>query len=361
MDPAPPPKTNEGRFFEDFSPDTVIDHPLARTVTDGEHALNLALTGARHALFADRPLAESCGLPRGMIDPLLVFHLVFGKTVADISLNAVANLGYAEGRFLASVAVGDTLHARSTILGVKENSSGESGIVYVRTEGFNQNGVCVLSYARWVMVRKRDPAHARAVPVIPALAPAVAASDLVLPFGLGFEGLDPRRFGAPHAFEDYAIGERIDHAEAMAVEEAEHQIATRLYQNNARLHFDLHGQKATKLGARLIYGGVAISLARALSCNGLGGAGLMLAINGGRHVNPLLAGDTLYAWSEVLDRAELSDSVGALRLRLVALKNRPAADFTLRSGAAPDAPYTPEVVLDFDYWAAIPRRPAFMR
>ncbi len=353
------PKTNNGRFFEDFCPGEIIDHPIARTLTDGDHALNLALTGSRHALFSDRTLAFSCGLDPGMVDPMLVFHLVFGKTVGDISLNAIANLGYAEGRFLAPVVIGDTLRARSTILGIKENSSGENGVVYVRSEGFNQYDHCVLTYARWVMVRKRDRNRAAPVPQIPVLSPIVAACDLVLPPGLRFENLDRIRFGGPHAYEDYAIGERIDHAEAMAVEEAEHQIATRLYQNNARLHFDLHGQKATKLGARLIYGGVAISLARALSCSGLGGASLMLAINGGRHVNPLLAGDTLYAWSEVLDRAELSETIGALRLRLVALKNRPAADFTLRTGTAPDAPYAPEVVLDFDYWAAIPRRSAF--
>lgn len=359
MNPFPSPKTGHGRFLEDFVPGAVIDHPIARTITDGEHALNLALTGGRHALFSDRTLAAGCGLDPRIVDPLLVFHLVFGKTVADISLNAVANLGYAEGRFLAPVAIGDTLRARSTILGVKENSNGESGVVYVRTEGLNQHDRCVLNYARWVMIRKRDHRRPAPAPVVPVLAPVVAASDLVLPAGLRFAGLDARRFGAPHSFEDYAIGERIDHAEAMAIEEAEHQLATRLYQNNARLHFDLHGQKATKLGARLIYGGVAISLARALSCNGLGGAVLLLAINGGRHVNPLLAGDTLYCWSEVLDRAELSDSVGALRLRLVGLKNCPANEFTLRTGQGSDAPYAPEVVLDFDYWAAIPRRAAF--
>ena len=88
----------------------------------------------------------------------------------------------------------------------------------------------------------------------------------------------------------------------MTVEEAEHQLATRLYQNTAKVHFDALAQKDSRFGKRLIYGGVAISLARALAFNGLANAQLMLAINGGRHVNPLFAGDTLYAWSEVLDK-----------------------------------------------------------
>ena len=76
-----------------------------------------------------------------------------------------------------------------------------------------------------------------------------------------------------------------------------------------------------------------ISLARALSFNGLANAFHMLAINGGRHVAPLFAGATVYAWSEVLAKADLPkrSDVGALRLRIVATKDRPCADFPLKS------------------------------
>ena len=92
------------------------------------------------------------------------------------------------------------------------------------------------------------------------------------------------------------------------------------------MHFDALAQKDSRFGRRLIYGGVAISLARALSFNGLANAQLMLAINGGRHVNPLFAGDTLYAWSEVLAKDDLGE-VGALRLWLVAVKNQNACRY----------------------------------
>ena len=78
----------------------------------------------------------------------------------------------------------------------------------------------------------------------------------------------------------------------------------------------------------------------------------MLAINAGTHAGPLFAGDTVYAWSEVLDKAELSGKTGALRLRLVARKNHPCSDFPLKGE---DGKYHPGVLLDFDYWAAIPR------
>ncbi|MEK9969767.1 MAG: hypothetical protein VW600_11570, partial [Ferrovibrio sp.] len=110
-----------------------------------------------------------------------------------------------------------------------------------------------------------------------------------------------------------------------------------------------------KLGRRLIYGGHVISLARALSFNGLGNAAFVVAINGGRHVNPTLAGNTIYAWSQVVDKAELPDrtDVGALRLRTLAVKDQPAADFPDKDAAGK---YPDSVVLDLDYWVLMPRR-----
>ena len=120
--------------------------------------------------------------------------------------------------------------------------------------------------------------------------------------------------GSPHRFEDYAPGERIDHVDGVTVEEAEHMIATRLYQNTAKVHFNQHSEGQGRFGRRLIYGGHVISLARALSFNGLANAFHIAAINGGRHVAPLFAGDTVFAWSEILETAALPgrDDVGAL-------------------------------------------------
>jgi 2-methylfumaryl-CoA hydratase len=348
-------KTNPGRYFEDFHPGLVMSHATPRTVTDGDVALTVALSGGRHALFSSSEFALACGLPQAPVDPMLVFHVVFGKSVPDISLNAVANLGYAEGRFLAPVKAGDTLTATSEVLGVKETSNGKTGVVYVRTTGTNQKGVPVLSYVRWVMVRKRDAASPAPADSAPRTAPFVAAADLVLPEGLDFSAYDFALAGSPHAFRDYAVGERIDHVDGMVVEEAEAQMATRLYQNTAKVHFNQYERAKDPTGRRLVYGGVVISTARALSFNGLENAGLILGINAGRHVNPYFAGATLFAWSEVLDKQPLPGraDVGALRLRLVATKDRPCADFPDKdtSGA-----YPPEVVLDLDYWAAVPVR-----
>ncbi|MDQ0466193.1 2-methylfumaryl-CoA hydratase [Caulobacter ginsengisoli] len=345
-------KTDPGHYFEDFRLGQTLHHATPRTVTPGDVALYNALYGPRFALTSSDEFARACGLELAPVDPLLAFHMVFGKTVPDISLNAIANLGYAEGLFLDAVYPGDTLTAVSEVIGLKENSNRKTGVVYVRTTGVNQRGRAVLRYVRWVMVRKRDEAAPIPEQATPTLAPAVAAGDLVLPRGIDFSRYDFALAGAPHAFEDYAVGEKIDHVDGMCVEEAEHQLATRLYQNTAKVHFNQYERAKDPTGRRLVYGGVVISTAKALSFNGLQNAGMILGINAGRHVNPYFAGATVFAWSEVLDKADLGPC-GALRLRLVATKDRPCADFPDKdeTGAYPG-----EVILDFDYWAAVPKR-----
>ena len=121
--------------------------------------------------------AYAIGYPRSPVDDLLVFHIVFGKTVPDISLNAVANLGYADCRFLHAVYPGDTLTATSQVIGLKENSSRKTGVVYVRSTGFKQDGAKVLEYVRWVMVRKRDEAAAAPGDQVPRTADGARSRD----------------------------------------------------------------------------------------------------------------------------------------------------------------------------------------
>ncbi len=309
-------KTGAGNFFEDFRIGEVIRHATPRTITVGDVALYNGLFGPRFAVQSSDVFARAIGYPCSPVDDLLVFHVVFGKTVPDISLNAVANLGYAACRVLSPVYPGDTLSAESEVIGLKENSSRKTGIVFVRSTGCKPDGTKVLEYVRWVMVRKRDEAAPAGGDHVPRLPEAVLASTL----GDACPRIDVASYdftlaGSPYRFGDYQVGEKIDHVDGVTVEEAEHQIATRLYQNTARIHFD--------------------------------------QFNGGRHVSPLFAGSTVFAWSEVLSRAEVPgrDEVGALRLRTVATKDRSCADFPLKAGEEDD----PAVLLDLDYWVLMPR------
>jgi 2-methylfumaryl-CoA hydratase len=347
-------KTNSGNYFEDFRLGQMIEHATPRTLTSGDVALYAALYGSRFAVQSSNAFATAIGYASAPLDDLLVFHTVFGKTVADISLNAVANLGYANCQFLAAVYPGDTLRATSEVIGLKENSSRQTGIVYVRSRGWRQDGDCVLDFVRWVMVRKRDPQAAPAGELVPSLPAALAGDTLgrACP-PLDISAYDFTLSGSPYRFADYAPGERIDHVDGMTVEEAEHQMATRLYQNTARVHFNQFTESLGRFGRRLIYGGHVISLARALSFNGLANAFHVAAINGGRHVGPLFAGQTVFAWSVVLDKAELPGrgDVGALRVRTVATKDQPCPDYPDKAGEADD----PSMILDLDYWVLIPR------
>ncbi|MBD1546928.1 MaoC family dehydratase [Roseibium aggregatum] len=348
-------KTNAGNFFEDFYVGQVIRHATPRTVTSGDVALYTALYGSRFAVQSSDAFARELGYAHAPVDDLLTFHVVFGKTVPDISLNAVANLGYAGGRFLAPVYPGDTLSAVSEVIGKKENSNGKTGVVYVRSTGYTADGTEVLDYVRWVMVNKRDPESSAPDTVVPDLPGAITPDALgnAVPM-LDTAYWDNDLSGSKFRFGDYEVGEKIDHVDGMTVEEAEHQLATRLFQNTAKVHFNQHTEGQGRFGRRLIYGGHVISLARGLSFNGLGNAFHIAGINGGRHVAPLFAGDTVYAWSEVLYKSELEGrtDVGALRLRLVATKNRPCADFPLKTD---DGTYEDGVILDFDYWALMPK------
>jgi 2-methylfumaryl-CoA hydratase len=350
-------KAAPGRLFEDFTVGQVLTHPIPRTIHGGDLALYVALTGDRNPLASSTEFARSLGFVREVVPELLGFHLVFGKSVVDISQLAIANLGYAELRFLRSLYPGDTVIAESEVIGLRETSNGQSGVVYVRTRGINQKGQEIMTFVRWVMVPKRTPAVATGLNHVPTLAAAVPVDQLIVPPTLNLQRFFDLQWatGSRYVWDDYQPGERIDHPGAMTIEEADHISATRLYQNTAQVHFDALAASSTKLGRRLAYGGHVISVAMALAQHGLGNALCLAAINSGSHVAPTVGGDTICAISEIVERAELPrrSDLGALRVRLTAAKNVPRADLAalVLSGPGRD----PRVVLELDYWTLMPR------
>lgn len=348
-----------GRFFEDFSPGQVLHHPTPRTVTGGDAALYLALTGSRHVLHCSQPVSHALGYPDTPLDDLLAFHIAFGKTVPDISVNAVANLGYADVRFLAPVYAGDTLSTTSTVIGLKQNAGGKTGVVYVHSVASNQNLHPVLEWKRWVMVHKHDLAHPAPETVIPELPPVVVVDRLCVPAFVDGRQFETQTTGSARLWEDYPPGERIDHPAGMTIEDSDHMLATRLYQNNARLHFDALMMQDSPFKRRLVYGGHIISLCRALSYDGLENALSVAAINAGTHCNPSFGGDTIYTRTEVLERWELPHrtDLGALRLRMIGIKNLPPRQLhSLHVSQEGRQVYHPNVVLDLDYTVLMPRR-----
>ncbi len=352
-------KVSSGRFFEEFGIGQHLVHAVPRTLHGGDIATYMALTGDRSPLSSSTELARSLGFAREVMPDLLVFHIVFGKSVPDISHNATANLGYADVRFLRPVYPGDTLVAESEVIGLREVSSGDAGVVYVRTRGTNQKGQEVLSFVRWVLVPKRDPARAKGTNNVPQLPSVVTADRLPVPEVMNLQRFPDLTwaFGSTARWDDYEVDERLDHPDAMTVDEADHTQATRFYHNTAQVHFDAKGMAESKHGKRLVYGGHVISVALALAQNGLQTQLKLAAWNGGAHVAPTYAGDTLRAFTQVIERAEIPgrQDVGALRLRLSAVKNVSATELAsvqpLVSGTK-----DPRIVLELDYWSLFPRR-----
>ncbi|MDX2505841.1 MAG: MaoC family dehydratase [Gammaproteobacteria bacterium] len=346
-------KINKGNYFEDFKLHEKIIHPLPRTISDGDVSLYIALTGSRFALHSSVELARSMGYKERPVDDILLFHLAFGKSVVDISLNALANLGYAEVIFPDPVFVGDTVRLESTVIGLKENSNARSGNVYVHSQGYNQHGELILSFKRWVMVHKKDYSMQTGIHEIPSMEAIVPVADqLAIP---PVRMTDISQTGSPFFWEDYVIGERLDHPEGITIDNSDHTLATKLYQNNAKLHFDDHMMKSEKMGQRLMYGGHVISICRSISFNGLGNALWLYAINSGTHANPTFGGDTLYCYSEVLDVIKHHrKDIGLLRLRTIGLKNITPKEVS--QARSEENKYHSYVVLDLDYTVVIPKR-----
>lgn len=347
-----------GRFFEDFRLGESLRHPTPRTLHGGDLALYIGLTGDARPLGSSTDFAQSLGYQREVAHDLLVFHVVFGKSVGDVSQNAIANLGYADVRFLAPVYPGDTLRAESEVIGLREASSGKAGVVYVRTRGLTSRGDEVLRFVRWVLVEKRGGGGAAAAAHVPQLPAEVPADELEAPRGLNLDRWDDVMWatGGARLWDDYQVGDRVAHPGGMTIDEADHTTATRLYQNSARVHFDARRMAGSRFGRRLVYGGHVMSVAHALAHRGLENVLCMAAWNGGTHANPIVAGDTIYAWTEILARAEVPGHprLGALRMRLVAVKDVDPAEEEVPRMAG--ASYDPRVVLDLDWWGLIPRR-----
>jgi len=345
-------KSTSGNFFEDFSLGQTLIHGVPRTITESDATLYLALTGNRFALHCAKTIATQIGFNSTPIDNFLVFHIAFGKTVNDVSLNAVANLGYAELCFHCASFAGDTLSVSSEVIGLKENSNGKTGIVYVHSKAINQNQELVLDWKRWVMVKKKDVNTRSDINQIPELQSLVSPANINLDSQYDFSNWQASYSDNQKRFEEFNIGKVINHRAGITINDSDHSLATRLYQNNARVHFDQAMMDSTEAQKRLVYGGHIISLCRALSYNGLGNAIWLSAINGGSHSNPSYAGDTIYSQSRILDKRTIEgrDDLGLVRIRMIGTKNTPPEQIDqLFEQVGSRLKYDSAVVLDLDY------------
>lgn len=343
--------TRAGPCFEDFVVGQDIVHATPRTVGDGEISQYIALTGSRCAISSATSTAALAGLPTRPLDGWLVFNLAFGQTVREISTSAIANLGYAELRFLRPVFAGDTLRSTSRVIGCRTTSKGDSGIVYVQSTCFNQHDEPAMRWVRWVLLPRGGEARGASIASVPDLSPCVPVEELCT--ACRFDGEETLQrwcaaTGSGRLWDDYRDGEAIPHPLSLTVEESDHMSATRLYQNLAQVHFSAMPANG---GRRLVYGGHVISLCQSISHHGLENLVHPVAVNGGSHLKPVYAGDELRAVTHVLERWPLSGrkDIAAIRLRLLGVKNSRNATLQIKDDD------TTDIVLDLDYTAVIPR------
>jgi len=146
-----------GLYYEDFIEGEEIHHALSKTIFESDNNLFSLITMNHHPLHTNIDYAQKSQHGQILVVGTLVFSLVVGITVPDVSGKAIANLGYEDVKHLAPVFINDTLYARTRIISKRESKSKpDRGIVYVETVGFNQNGIDVISFKRNVLVKKRN-------------------------------------------------------------------------------------------------------------------------------------------------------------------------------------------------------------
>lgn len=144
--------SNLGNYYEDFIVGSVIEHSLSKTVFESDNNFFSLLTMNHHPVHLNVEHSAKHQHKQILVVGTLVFSLVVGITVPDISGKAIANLEYESIKHLAPVFIGDTIYAKTKIIDKWQTSGKNRGIVYVETIAFNQKCENVLIFRRKVLI-----------------------------------------------------------------------------------------------------------------------------------------------------------------------------------------------------------------
>jgi len=151
-----PTSQQHGRFLEDFHAGQTFRHWPGRTITEADNINFSLMTMNRHPLHCDANYASKSEFGRPLVNSGLTIAIITGMTVDDISLNAIANLGWSDIRLTAPVFPGDTVYARSEVLAVRPSRSRPNqGIVTTRTEGLKADGTVFMTFERNSLIPTR--------------------------------------------------------------------------------------------------------------------------------------------------------------------------------------------------------------
>lgn len=343
MDPRNPQLTQPryGRRLDDFHIGDVYHHPWEVTIDDGMLAMFAASFLDPNPLYSSRRFARELGFRDRVVHPLVMLNLALSFTVHDVSEQAIAHLAYIDLKFPDPTYSGDTLSVYSEILGVRvSESKPDRGVVHLRTTGVNQDGVIVVTFERKALIptgKLQGRAHPE--PVQRTSPTSEAGSDsssseavgghrvesmLALPSELAGQIRMPAWRGRPRGlFDHFEIGDVILHSIGHTVGESEHMQLTLLTRNSHPLHFDeIYCRERSFTKTRVVEGGLVFAWTASLASRDTTANALWeMGYDKGSHPNPVLAGDTLYAASRVLEKREHNAQAGFVRFKLVGVKN----------------------------------------
>jgi 2-methylfumaryl-CoA hydratase len=335
-----------GRLLDDFGIGEIYHHPWEVTIDDGMLAMFAASFLDPNPLYSSRRFARELGFRDRVVPPLVMLNLALSFTVHDISEQAIAHLAYIDLRFPNAAYSGDTLSVYSEILGARvSESKPDRGVVHLRTTGVNQDGVEVVTFERKALIptgNLEGRAHPEAVQRTPektgqtgdsSTSGAHRPESSLIPAELKGEINSPAWPGRPRGlFEDFSVGDLIVHSVGHTVGESEHMQLTILTRNSHPLHFDeVYCRERSFTKTRVVEGGLVFAWTAALASRDTTANALWeTGYDKGSHPNPVLAGDTLYAASRVLEKRGHNAGAGIVRFKLVGVKNEMPASLIQR-------------------------------
>jgi 2-methylfumaryl-CoA hydratase len=331
-----------GRLLGDFEVGRTYEHPWEVTVDGGMIALMQASFLDAMPVYSSAAWARELGFKDRPLSPLICLNLGLSFSVHDVSEQAIAHLAYLDVRFPEPGYPGDTVRARSTVLGTKAASSGDKGVVHVRTVLENEHGAILCAFERKALIRAGKLAERPLVGLGTTQAsedgrptPELATLDH-LPPPLRVSRLFSSRSGLPGFLQDFTAGQVFVHDAGKTIGESEHMQLTMLLRNSHPLHFDEVYSKANSFQrTRVVYGGLVLAWTLSATSRDLCGNALWdLGHTAGAHPNPTLGGDTIYAASKVMAVGTPDSGAGAVVLRIVGVKNQTAQGAYTEHGEA---------------------------
>ena len=317
-----------GRKLEDFAVGDTYNHPWEVTVDAGMRALFQASFLDATPTYASSAFARQLGFADRPLPPLLVMNLGLSFSVHDVSEQAIAHLAYLDVRFPRPAFEGDTLTASSKVLGVKPSGTGDKGVVHVRTTVASDRDDIVCAFERKALVRGGRVSERPESPK--GSAPSEISEPDREPRELAALANRPSsKGGFAGFFEDFSAGDVLCHRVGKTVGDSEHMQLTLLMRNSHPIHFDeRYCQDGNSFaGTRVVYGGLVFSFIASLASRDFTGNVLWdVGFDDGAHPSGVVAGDTLYAATKILETRSLDAHTGEVTARLVGVRNaRPEA------------------------------------